>query len=125
MIARTAFLCALLTSLVLGAPALHGQTRPDQVRRPAEDRPRDFDKDVRDQVETDAKWRAASDGYMQMQKISYRSKAGDIDIPAFVFQPLHLRGPKGHAAIVWVHENIHGHVYEHYIPYIREATAKG
>ena len=28
-------------------------------------------------------------------------------------------------AIVWVHENIRGHLYEHYIPYIREATARG
>jgi dipeptidyl aminopeptidase/acylaminoacyl peptidase len=50
---------------------------------------------------------------------------GDIDIPAYVFQPLTLRGAKGHPAIVWVHENIRGHLYEHYIPYIREATAKG
>jgi dipeptidyl aminopeptidase/acylaminoacyl peptidase len=48
-----------------------------------------------------------------------------MDIPAFVFQPLKLRGAKGHPAIVWVHENIRGHLYEHYIPYIREATAKG
>ena len=62
---------------------------------------------------------------MRMEKISYRSRAGDIDIPAFVFQPLKLRGAKGHPAIVWVHENIRGHLYEHYIPYIREATAKG
>ena len=62
---------------------------------------------------------------MQMDKITYRSKAGDMDIPAFVFQPLKLRGAKGHPAIVWVHENIRGHLYEHYIPYIREATAKG
>src|SRR5581483_618685 len=125
MIARTALVFALFTSLVLAPPPLHGQTRQDQPRRPADDRPRDFEKDVRDQAETDARWRAASEGYMQMQKISYRSKAGDIEIPAFVFEPLRLRGPKGHAAIVWVHENIHGHLYEHYIPYIREAIAKG
>jgi dipeptidyl aminopeptidase/acylaminoacyl peptidase len=26
---------------------------------------------------------------------------------------------------VWVHENIRGHLYEHYIPYIREATSRG
>jgi len=26
---------------------------------------------------------------------------------------------------VWVHEDIRGHLYEHYIPYIREATSKG
>ena len=85
----------------------------------------DFEKQVRDQAETDRTWRAASAGFMQMDKVTYRSKAGDMDIPAFVFQPLKLRGDKGHPAIVWVHENIRGHLYEHYIPYIREATARG
>jgi dipeptidyl aminopeptidase/acylaminoacyl peptidase len=60
-----------------------------------------------------------------MEKISYRSRAGDIDIPAFVFQPLSdaVRGSR--PALVWVHEDVRGHLYEHYIPYIREATARG
>jgi dipeptidyl aminopeptidase/acylaminoacyl peptidase len=31
----------------------------------------------------------------------------------------------GHPALVWVHENIRGHLYEHYIPYIREAVTRG
>src|SRR5450631_812063 len=88
-------------------------------------RPPDFDRQLKEQAETDKTWRAASAGFMQMDKITYRSKVGDLDIPAFVFQPLNLRGAKGHPAIVWVHANIRGHLYEHYIPYIREATAKG
>src|SRR5712664_1006138 len=88
-------------------------------------RPPDFDRQVQQQADTDKTWRAASDGFMQMEKITYRSKAGDMDIPAFVFQPLKLRGAKGHPALLWVHENIRGHLYEHYIPYIREAIAKG
>jgi dipeptidyl aminopeptidase/acylaminoacyl peptidase len=85
----------------------------------------DFDRQIQQQAETDKTWRRASDGVMQMDKITYRSKVGDLDVPAFVFQPLKLRGPKGHPAIVWVHENIRGHLYEHYIPYVREATARG
>lgn len=85
----------------------------------------DFERQLQQQTETDKTWRAASQGIMQMEKITYRSSAGDLDIPAFVFQPLQLRGTKGHPALVWVHENIRGHLYEHYIPYIREATAKG
>src|SRR3954462_3859714 len=92
---------------------------------PFQQRPPDFDRQLQQQTDTDKTWRAASDGYMQMEKITYRSKAGDLDIPAFVFQPLKLRGARSHPAIVWVHENIRGHLYEHYIPYIREATAKG
>src|SRR5689334_619747 len=85
----------------------------------------DFDKMLRDQAETDRTFRAASEGYMQVEKITYRSGAGDLDIPAWVFQPLKIRGPKLHPALVWTHENIRGHLYEHYIPYLREATAKG
>ena len=88
-------------------------------------RPPDFERMAQDQAETDRSWREASAGHMVMEKITYRSKAGDLDIPAFVFQPLALRGAKGHPALVWVHENIRGHLYNHYIPYIREATAKG
>jgi dipeptidyl aminopeptidase/acylaminoacyl peptidase len=88
-------------------------------------RPPDFDRQIQQQAETDKTWRRASEGVMQMEKITYRSRVGDLDIPAFVFQPLKLRGTKGHPALVWVHENIRGHLYEHYIPYIREATSKG
>ena len=88
-------------------------------------RPPDFDRMAQDQADTDRNWREASVGHMQVEKITYRSQVGDLDIPAFVFQPLTLRGAKGHPALVWVHENIRGHLYNHYIPYIREATAKG
>jgi dipeptidyl aminopeptidase/acylaminoacyl peptidase len=85
----------------------------------------DFNQMRRDQAATDRAWRTASEGFMKMEKIVYRSRLGDLDIPAFVFQPLVLHGPKSHPAIVWVHENIRGHLYEHYIPYVREATARG
>jgi dipeptidyl aminopeptidase/acylaminoacyl peptidase len=85
----------------------------------------DFDRMLQQQAETDKTWRAAADGHMQVEKITPRSRAGDMDIPYWVFQPLKIRGPKLHPALVWTHENIRGHLYEHYIPYIREATAKG
>src|SRR5947207_8899054 len=62
---------------------------------------------------------------MQIEKSTYRSRVGDLDIPAFVFLPQKPRGSRGHPALVWVHENIRGHLYEHYIPYIREATSRG
>jgi dipeptidyl aminopeptidase/acylaminoacyl peptidase len=87
--------------------------------------PQDFDRALRQQTKTDEVWRAASDGYMRMEKISYRSRSGDLDIPAFVFQPLTDAARSGRPALVWVHEDIRGHLYEHYIPYIREATARG
>ena len=90
---------------------------------------RDFDRQLRQQAATDRAWRAASSGYMRMEKIAYRSAAGDLDIPAFVFRPLDDAnadaGPSRRPALVWVHEDIRGHLYEHYIPYIRDAVARG
>jgi dipeptidyl aminopeptidase/acylaminoacyl peptidase len=85
----------------------------------------DFDRLRRQQARTDQLWRAASDGYMRMEKIVYRSRAGDLDIPAFVFQPLDERVRGRRPALVWVHEDVRGHLYEHYIPYVRDATARG
>jgi dipeptidyl aminopeptidase/acylaminoacyl peptidase len=110
----SALRAAVVTLAIALTPTLvRGQREPD------------FDRALQQQADTDRTWHAASDGFMQMDKITYRSSAGDLDIPAFVFQPLKLRGARAHPALVWVHENIRGHLYEHYIPYIREATAKG
>jgi dipeptidyl aminopeptidase/acylaminoacyl peptidase len=85
----------------------------------------DFERMARQQAETDRAWRTASEGHMTMEKVTYRSRAAEVEIPAFVFQPLGTALPKTRPALVWVHEDIRGHLYEHYIPYIREATAKG
>jgi len=92
---------------------------------PSEGARPDFARMFRQQAETDRTWRTASEGFMQVEKITYRSAKGDLEIPAWVFQPLRTRGTHQHPALVWVHENIRGHLYEHYIPYIREATARG
>jgi len=86
---------------------------------------RDFDRQLRLQAATDRTWRAASAGYMRMEKISYPSSAGDLDVPAFVFRPFGAAAPGSAPALVWVHEDIRGHLYEHYIPYIRNAVARG
>jgi len=107
---------AIVVAVVALSLPLHGQLQP---RTP------DFERQAQDQAEIDRTWREASAGHMQMEKITYRSSVGDLDVPAFVFQPVRLRGAKGHPALVWVHENIRGHLYSHYIPYIREATARG
>ena len=80
---------------------------------------RDFERQMRQQAATDRTWRTASESFMRMEKISYRSRAGDLDVPAFVFRPFGDSEPSSRAALVWVHEDIRGHLYEHYIPYIR------
>jgi dipeptidyl aminopeptidase/acylaminoacyl peptidase len=124
-----------LLALAIGIGiALDGTRAPAQTRRvpsPApssnavEAGPPDFARMRQLQAETDRTWQHASVGYMQMEKIAYPSPRGGLKIPAFVFQPLAVRGPRQHAALVWVHENIRGHLYEHYIPFVREATARG
>jgi dipeptidyl aminopeptidase/acylaminoacyl peptidase len=106
--------------LTIGVP-MSGQGQPQssaQIQAQME-------RQVQAQAQTDAIWRAASEGVMTMDKITYKSRAGGLEIPAFLFQPLKPRGPKGHPALVWVHPDIRGHLYEYYIPYVREAVSRG
>jgi dienelactone hydrolase len=99
-----------------GAPGAQGQ---------GQGRGMNFEADLQRQTQTDATWRAASEGFMTMQKTTYKSRADGLDIPVFIFKPLTLKGSKQHPALVWVHPDIRGHVYEYYIPYVREAVARG
>ena len=85
----------------------------------------DFDRQVRQQTQTDRAWRLASRGRMSMEKISYPSRAGGLAIPAFIFSPLGHAAPGSRPALVWVHEDVRGHLYEHYIPYVLDATSRG
>jgi dipeptidyl aminopeptidase/acylaminoacyl peptidase len=62
---------------------------------------------------------------MECTKIKYRSSVGDMDIPAYLFQPLEKRGPRGHAAMIWVHGGVHGNWGIMYFPFVREAVARG
>src|SRR6478752_4344123 len=68
-----------------GSQAPRSETQPDAARP-------DFARMVREQAETDRAWQVASEGYMRMEKITYRSARGDLEIPAFVFRPLSTRG---------------------------------
>lgn len=95
-----------------------GPQTPEQIKAAR-------DREVEQQKVTDETWRKGSDGVMKMEKISYKSAAGGMNIPAFVFTPLQPRGAKGHPALVWVHPDIRGHVYEYYIPYVQEAVKRG
>jgi len=95
-----------------------GPQTPEQIRARRDD-------EVQRQAVTDATWRKAAEGVMRMEKIAYKSRADGMAIPAFVFTPLAPRGDRSHPAIVWVHPDIRGHVYEYYIPYVQEAVKRG
>ena len=123
---RPSIVVALALSLVVTAALAGGQPpRPLPSEGAENGRVPDFELMRRQQAETDRVWREASAGWMQMEKIAYRSRADDLDIPAFVFQPLATGSRGSHPALVWVHEDIRGHLYEHYVPYIREAVGRG
>ena len=107
--------------------SLTGSSRAERKAAPvrtATEAP-DFARMARGQTDTDRAWRLASEGHMRMEKITYRSSRGDLDIPAFVFQPLTVSGTHRYPGLVWVHEDIRGHLYEYHIPYIREAVRRG
>ena len=109
----------------LAAPAVRPPLPDVASDEAVEARPPAFERMLRDQATTDAIWRTASDQVMRIEKIAYRSQIDGLEIPAFVFQPLEPAANRTRPALVWVHENIRGHLYEHFIPYVREATAQG
>jgi dipeptidyl aminopeptidase/acylaminoacyl peptidase len=73
----------------------------------------------------DSIFAARSRGVLAFEKVHYKSRADDLDIPAELFGPLEKSG-RPHAALVWVHDGIHGHLRpELYWPFIREAVQRG
>ena len=92
---------------------------------PADHSPRDFERDIATKARTDSIYAARSRGVMEFSKIRYRSKAGDMDVPAYVFAPLQKRGARGHAAMVWVHGGVHGDWNQTMLPFVKEAVQKG
>ena len=85
----------------------------------------DFDRDIQRRVATEARYAEASRGVMAFKKVTYRSSVGDMDIPAYLFQPLETRGARGHAAMVWVHGGVHGNWGEGMFPFVKEAVERG
>ena len=84
-----------------------------------------FQRDIEEKKKTDARFAEASSGVIDFQKVTYRTSVGDLDIPAYLFQPINKRGPRGHAAMVWVHGGVHGNMDTLYFPFIREAVERG
>lgn len=91
-----------------------------------EDHPvRDYARDIEGKARTDSIYEAVTAGVVDYRKISYRSRIDGMEIPAYVFQPLEKRGPRGHAAMVWVHGGVHGNWGASMWPFVREAVERG
>ena len=100
-----------------GAPAPPAAAGQSDVDRYELDRTRKLGRD--------RTLRALSEGVLRMRKLTYRSRIGDLDIPFYLFEPLELRGDRGHAALIWIHGGVHGDFDPSYFPFIREAVDRG
>jgi dipeptidyl aminopeptidase/acylaminoacyl peptidase len=83
------------------------------------------DRDMAAKRATDSTFAARSKGVMEFRKVTYKSRIDGMEIPAYLFAPLEKRGPKGHAAMVWVHGGVHSNMTADYLPFIREAVERG
>jgi dipeptidyl aminopeptidase/acylaminoacyl peptidase len=84
-----------------------------------------YESDMSGKARTDSVFTAVTRGVMEYRKIIVKSRVGDLDIPLYVYAPLVKRGPKGHAAMVWVHGGVHGNWTESYWPFVKEAVERG
>lgn len=85
----------------------------------------DYERDIQGKARTDSIYKVVTAGVVDYKKITYRSRIGDMDIPAYLFQPLEKRGAKGHAAMIWVHGGVHGNWGTGMWPFVREAVERG
>jgi dipeptidyl aminopeptidase/acylaminoacyl peptidase len=91
-----------------------------------EDHPQaNFAQQLEAKQRTDSIFTARSEGVMRFRKVTYQSSADSLQIPAYVFEPLQVRGPRQHAAMVWVHGGVHGTMDQNYLPFIIEAVQRG
>jgi dipeptidyl aminopeptidase/acylaminoacyl peptidase len=93
--------------------------------RPEDHPVADYEAHIRAKAKTDSIFAAVTKGVVDYRKISYRSRVGDMDIPAYVFQPLKKGGKAAHAAMIWVHGGVHGDWTANYWPFIKEAVERG
>lgn len=140
--------CHIAFAALLIAPAhVQAQTAAPPAQRPVADRPpidpdrarqlyvstdpsdhavgRNFARDIQQREAIEKRYAEASKGVIDFRKVTYRSSVGDMDIPAYLFQPLKPRGPRGHAAMVWVHGGVHGNWGINYFPFVKEAVERG
>ena len=135
-------LLATISALLLAAPLLAQAPAGAPTRTPVkmdsaratmlyvsnrhEDHPQaNFAQQIAGKARTDSIFAVRSKGVMKYEKTSYKSRLDGLEIPAYVFSPLTPRGPKAHAALVWVHGGVHGNWDQNYLPFIIEAVQQG
>ena len=93
--------------------------------RPSDLPKADYQRQISAKRQTDSTYAARSAGLMDFRKVTYRSRADGMAIPAYLFAPLSKRGTGGHAAMVWVHGGVHSDWGTSMFPFVREAVQRG
>ncbi len=95
-----------------------------QVLRRGSMAPR-YQRDIDRKKQTDERIAQLCEGKLDYTKISYPSMVDDLEIPAYLFEPLEPRGPKGHPALIFVHGGVHSNFRETSIPFVRQMVDRG
>ena len=85
----------------------------------------DFESQIKAKAKTDSIYAARFAGWADFQKVTYKSTADGMTIPAYLFAPKAKRGAKGHAAMIWVHGGVHGDWTQSMLPFVKEAVERG
>jgi dipeptidyl aminopeptidase/acylaminoacyl peptidase len=93
--------------------------------RPDDHPEANYETQIQSRLRTESTFAARAKGVLDFQIIKYRSKIGDLDVPAYLFQPLQKRGAKGHPGLIMVHGGVHGNMTASYWPFIKEAVERG
>jgi dipeptidyl aminopeptidase/acylaminoacyl peptidase len=86
---------------------------------------RDLEADIQRRIEIQSRYEEVTAGVVDFRMIQYRSSVGDLDIPAYLYQPLETRGEGGHPALIWVHGGVRGQWTANYWPFVKEAVERG
>ena len=84
-----------------------------------------YARDVERKKQTDEDIAKLCAGALDYKKTSYKSHVDGLEIPAYLFQPLKTRGPKGHPALIWVHGGVHSNFGASAVPFIRQMIERG
>jgi len=84
-----------------------------------------YERAILGKARTDSSYYAACEGVMDFKKIMYWSSIDSMEIPAYLYQPLEKRGPKGHAAMVWIHGGVHSNWGFSMFRFVKEAIEQG
>jgi dipeptidyl aminopeptidase/acylaminoacyl peptidase len=91
-----------------------------------EDHPQaNFEQQIQQRLVAESTTVARSRGVLEYTNVKYKSSVDGMEIPASLYQPLQKRGPRGHAAMVWVHGGVHGSWWSYRLfPFVKEAIER-